>query len=37
MQVPYEAILILYVQREWENGHKNKSDRAGKYIEKQRE
>jgi hypothetical protein len=37
MQVPYEAVLILDVQREWENGHKNNGDRAGKYIEKQGE
>jgi hypothetical protein len=22
MQVPYEAVLVSYVQREWENGHK---------------
>jgi hypothetical protein len=27
----------LDVQREWENGHKNNGDRAGKYIEKQGE
>jgi hypothetical protein len=37
MRVPYKAILILYVQREMENGQKNNNDRAGKYIEKQRE
>jgi hypothetical protein len=37
MRVPYEAILILYVQREMENGQKNNNDRAGKDIEKQRE
>jgi hypothetical protein len=37
MRVPYEAILVLYVQREWENRHKKNSDRTGKYIEKHRE
>jgi hypothetical protein len=37
MRVPYKAILVLYVQREWENGHEKNGDRTGKYIEKQRE
>jgi hypothetical protein len=37
MRVPYEAILISYVQREMETRQKNNNDRAGKYIEKQRE
>jgi hypothetical protein len=37
MRVPYEAILILYLQREMENRQKNNNDRAGKYIAKQRE
>jgi hypothetical protein len=37
MRVPYKAVLVSYVQREWENGHKKSGDRTGKYIEKQRE
>jgi hypothetical protein len=37
MQVPYKAVLILYVQREMKNRQKNNNDRAGKDIEKQRE
>jgi hypothetical protein len=37
MRVPYEAVLISYVQREIENRQKNNNDRAGKDIEKQRE
>jgi hypothetical protein len=37
MQVPYEAVLILYVQREVENGQQNNNNRAEEYIEKHRE
>jgi hypothetical protein len=36
-RVPYKAVLILYVQREMENGQKNNNNRAEEYIEKQRE
>jgi hypothetical protein len=36
-RVPYEAILISYVQREVENGQQNNNNRAEEYGEKQRE